>query len=780
MTITGEGDMSIGSTASYAIYKDDVRNLIMEEGITSIDVAAFKGFTSLSSVTFPSTLLDIKQESFSGCSSLQSIDLPESLQKIGEKAFYNCDLHGLTVPHNVIEVGNSAFDYNRFLDVVIWNCNIPKETYDDPTHASSSKYFFDNSFVRKVIFGPEVTEIPAGLFYRSNLNEVEIKGTIEYVGSFAFESTPWMQQRAAQPIYVGKCLYYWPLNYNNPTKIEIADGTLGITPRTFSGHTYLVEVTLPASLKYMGTGVFTDCSSLTHINYNPIDLTLLPGKNFTSNSRLNLGPALAELIVGESVKGLPKQLCYEQVGLKEVILPNVESIGKECFRGCKGLVSVQMDNVKYIDECSFYGTCIQTLSLPNSLEYIGSLAFSNIPDQENIVFGPNLKSVGQSVFSGVGKIENLYLNTSLPDVSGSNNHYIAAPIDNLFIGDELTAMPSMDLFIVNHICKTLTIGRQIERNEQDFNQVRAETLYWNAVDADINNHEYYASECSRVIVGSDVKTLPNQMIRANYLEEVSLPEGLEVIGERVFSDAKIKTLTLPKSVKEIGQAAFSGCKDLESVIVGWEDPRLVTATDNAFSGKNKEAVLFVPKGTDKLYASLEPWKQFVNIANDPESWEKPQCVAPVITFEDGKLMFSSETDDAVYHYNISDSDIKSGDSENGIVRLNATYEISAYCEATGHINSDITYATLCFLSHGESAGIADINADLRGVMVCATGQSIIVSGLEDDEEVSLYDTYGRLLATGKAIGGSHSFNDIVVTGNIVIVKVDNDSIKVGL
>ncbi|MCM1518923.1 MAG: leucine-rich repeat domain-containing protein [Pseudoflavonifractor sp.] len=788
MTITGEGDMSIGSTASYAIYKDDVKTIIMGEGITTIDNAAFKGFTSLSSVTFPSTLLDIKKESFSGCSSLQNINLPESLQKIGEKAFYNCDLHGLTVPRNVIEVGNSAFDYNEFLDVVIWNCNIPKETYIDAiNYGSDKRSFFSNGYVRKVVFGPEVTEIPDQLFYGTSLNEIEIQGTISYVGANAFESTPWMQERATQPIYVGKCLYYWPLNYNSPTKIEVAESTLGITPRVFADHSYLVEVTLPASLEYMGGGVFANCSSLTHVNYNPTNLTAISNQYYKGNYHRILGPSLAGLTVGESVKSLPKRLCHEQVGLKEVILPNVEIIGKECFKDCKGLVSVQMEKVKYIDDSGFLGTGIKTLSLPNSLEYIGSSAFSNIPDQENIVFGPNLKSIGYSVFSSVGKIENLYLNSSLPDYN--NDGHMATQVNNLYIGDEVTVMPPCILFDStisggNYVCKTMTVGRGIESKPKYSAAFKAETLYWNALNAKPNdsgsNNNYYVTNCTKVIVGSDVKSLPNQMISAYHLEEVSLPEGLEAIGNQVFYNAKIKSLTLPKSIKEIGKYAFRYCSDLESVIVGWEDPRHVSVTADAFSAKNTEAVLFVPKGTDKLYASLDPWKQFVNIANDPESWEKPQCAAPVITFEDGKLMFSSETDGTVYHYNIADSDIKSGDSSNGVIGLNATYEISAYCEASGYINSDITYTTLCFLSQGESAGIADINADCRGVAVCVTGQSIVVSGLEDNEEVSLYDTSGRLLATTKAIDGKAYFHDITSSNNIAIVKINNDSIKVAL
>ena len=44
------------------------------------------------------------------------------------------------------------------------------------------------------------------------------------------------------------------------------------------------------------------------------------------------------------------------------------------------------------------------------------------------------------------------------------------------------------------------------------------------------------------------------------LTSVTLPEGLESIGENCFKDTAIKEITIPKSVKSIGKSAFSGWK----------------------------------------------------------------------------------------------------------------------------------------------------------------------------------------------------------------------------
>ena len=47
------------------------------------------------------------------------------------------------------------------------------------------------------------------------------------------------------------------------------------------------------------------------------------------------------------------------------------------------------------------------------------------------------------------------------------------------------------------------------------------------------------------------------------LEEVILPDNLEIIGWEAFQFARIKKISrIPKSVTEIGQGAFMGCSDL--------------------------------------------------------------------------------------------------------------------------------------------------------------------------------------------------------------------------
>ena len=61
---------------------------LFSEDLSRIDWGAFKGSTSLTSVTLPEGLTSIGDCAFEGCSSLTSVTFPEGLANIGCDAFH--------------------------------------------------------------------------------------------------------------------------------------------------------------------------------------------------------------------------------------------------------------------------------------------------------------------------------------------------------------------------------------------------------------------------------------------------------------------------------------------------------------------------------------------------------------------------------------------------------------------------------------------------------------------------------------------------------------------
>ncbi len=83
---------------------------VIPESVTRIGFSAFRGCTSLESITIPNSVTAIGGRAFSDCTSLESITLPESVTEIGVSAFSGCDsLESITIPEAVTEIGEWAF-----------------------------------------------------------------------------------------------------------------------------------------------------------------------------------------------------------------------------------------------------------------------------------------------------------------------------------------------------------------------------------------------------------------------------------------------------------------------------------------------------------------------------------------------------------------------------------------------------------------------------------------------------------------------------------------------
>lgn len=79
------------------------------EKVTAIGVGAFSG-SGVTSVTVPSGVQRIGQESFSDCTALEKVSLPSSLNSIGAGAFFGCTaLSSVTIPTGTTTIGDDAF-----------------------------------------------------------------------------------------------------------------------------------------------------------------------------------------------------------------------------------------------------------------------------------------------------------------------------------------------------------------------------------------------------------------------------------------------------------------------------------------------------------------------------------------------------------------------------------------------------------------------------------------------------------------------------------------------
>ena len=131
---------------------------VMLEDITEIKPYAFRGCSSLTSITIPDSVTSIGNGAFSGCSGLKNVTIGNSVTSIGYEVFYKCSsLTSVTIGGSVTTIGYCAFS----------GC----------------------SGLTSVTIGNSVTSIRDNAFsYCSNLTSVTIGNSVTSIGRGAFSS----------------------------------------------------------------------------------------------------------------------------------------------------------------------------------------------------------------------------------------------------------------------------------------------------------------------------------------------------------------------------------------------------------------------------------------------------------------------------------------------------------------------------------------------------------------------------------------------------------------
>ena len=240
-------------------------------------------------------------------------------------------------------------------------------------------------------------------------------------------------------------------------------------------------------------------------------------------------------------------------------------------------------------------------------------------------------------------------------------------------------------------------------------------------------------------------------------------------------DTEITNLVIPNSVTSIGSQAFDGV-DFPTVVSLIENPFMITGktsilrtfTQNTFNN----ATLYVPKGTIDKYKATDGWKDFLFIEEGTGGGDTPttqKCEKPTISYENGKLTFSSDTD------------IKTGSGNE--VQLGVTYNISVYATKLGYENSETATATLCWIdqqpkTEGITNGIANIPA--QAVLIQSAGGSIKVQGVDEGTQVNVYSINGTQAGSAISQSGAATINTNLQPGSIAIVKIGQKSVKVAI
>ena len=87
-----------------------IKEVIVEEGVTSIGDWSFRNCENLISVMLPNSLIRVGWCAFLGCENLECIRIPESVTDINPRAFAGCSsLSEISLPLSIQRIGKEAF-----------------------------------------------------------------------------------------------------------------------------------------------------------------------------------------------------------------------------------------------------------------------------------------------------------------------------------------------------------------------------------------------------------------------------------------------------------------------------------------------------------------------------------------------------------------------------------------------------------------------------------------------------------------------------------------------
>ncbi len=346
MTIFGNGamdDYSSSSEQPWYTYRDSIKTVVINNGVTKIGRDAFYGCTNLVNISIGNDVTGISTSAFSNtgyykntsnwengvlyideyliasdqdalsgdyaikegtrviadvafilCKNLTNVTIPNSVITIGRSAFYACEnLENVDIPSSVTTIGSSVFSECTSLTNITVDKNNQNYSSDEYgvlfNKDKTTLIAYPQGNARKSYEIPDsVTKIDDYAFYTcTNLTSVEIPDGVTTIGLVAFYGC------------------------KNLTSVEIPDGVTTIEQQTFYGCTNLKTVTIPDSVTIIGQYAFYRCENLTCIEI-PAGVTEIDSDAFYSCKNLT------NIVMANSVK----------------------KIGIGTFEGCSSLTDV--------------------------------------------------------------------------------------------------------------------------------------------------------------------------------------------------------------------------------------------------------------------------------------------------------------------------------------------------------------------------------------------------------------------------------------------------------
>lgn len=426
---------TIGESAFYSC--NNLRTVNILENVETISDYAFDNCYYLRTANISDSVTTIGDFAFSNCHNLKNINIPEGVTTIGDFAFYNCSkLETITIPGSAKNIGTSLFSGCSKLENVIFSegvTTIPNSRFFDYCTSLRSLYIPASMepILSDIIKKFDISVSPDNKYYSTDNCGVLFNKDKTVLLKYPSTNTAESYTVPATVRIIEDSAFKDSVNLKS---ISLPESLTSIKKEVFIGCTGLTDIVIPNSVKTIGTNAFYGCSAIEtlHIGSSLISLsglTSLDNLSFitvdSNNNRFSCDengvlfnknktvllmypeknpktaynvPATVSVIGAAAFSGCDN--------LENIILPgNLNPraakflICRNAFNGCNNLSEINIPTNTYIiGGSAFSNSNIQSISIPGSVQKIGSYAFSGCSSLSNIILSEGIQGIGSGAF----------------------------------------------------------------------------------------------------------------------------------------------------------------------------------------------------------------------------------------------------------------------------------------------------------------------------------------------------------------------------------------------